>query len=148
VLLLGGVIGAAIIPVLSDRLHKRRVFLMLGLILAIPGLVGVSFATSYNLIVASFFALGFFLMSLAPVGYQYGAEITFPSPEGTSNGLLNLAGQLSVVFIFSMEAFRSLDGSYSVSLISMMVMMVAAALLVSRLSKSRVEVEEVSLAVE
>jgi len=100
------------------------------------------------LIVASFFALGFFLMSLAPVGYQYGAEITFPSPEGTSNGLLNLAGQLSVVFIFSMEAFRSMDGSYSVSLIGMMVMMVAAALLVSRLSKSRVEIEDISMAVE
>lgn len=148
VLLLGGVIGAAIIPLLSDRLHKRKVFLMLGLILAVPGLVGVSFATSYNLIVASFFALGFFLMSLAPVGYQYGAEITFPSPEGTSNGLLNLAGQLSVVFIFSMEAFRSMDGSYSVSLIGMMVMMVAAALLVSRLSKSKVEIEDISMAVD
>jgi len=148
VLLLGGVVGAAIIPVLSDRLHKRKIFLMLGIIFAIPGLVGVTFANSYNLIVASFFTLGFFLMSLAPVGYQYGAEITFPSPEGTSNGLLNLAGQLSVVFIFSMEAFRSANGSFSASLITMMVMMAAAALLVSRLSKSRVEIQESSLAVE
>jgi len=37
VLLLGGIIGAAVIPLLSDRLHKRKVFLVLGLILAIPG---------------------------------------------------------------------------------------------------------------
>jgi hypothetical protein len=49
------------------------------------------------------FVLGFFLMSLAPVGYQYAAEITFPAPEGTSNGLINLAGQASVVFIIIVD---------------------------------------------
>ena len=69
--------------------------------LAVPGMLGLTFATDYGLMVVSMFVLGFFLMSLAPVGYQYAAEITYPAPEGTSNGLLNLAGQISVVFIFA-----------------------------------------------
>jgi MFS family permease len=136
-LLLGGIIGAAIIPVFSDRLHKRKIFLVVGLILAIPGLVGVTFTTSYALMLASMFVLGFFLMSLAPVGYQYAAEITFPSPEGTSNGLLNLAGQASVVFIYGMEVFKSADGSFTASLLIMAVMMIAAAVLVTWLNESK-----------
>lgn len=148
VLLLGGIIGAAVIPVLSDRLHKRKVFLALGLILAIPGLVGAIYATSYVLMVASLFVLGFFLMSLAPVGYQYAAEITYPSPEGTSNGLLNLAGQLSVIFIYSMEAFKSADGSFTFSMLLMVAMMGLAALLVTRMSESSTIVNDVDLYVE
>lgn len=147
ILLLGGVVGAAIIPVLSDRLHKRKIFLVLGLILAIPGLIGATFTNSYILMVASLFVLGFFLMSLAPVGYQYAAEITYPSPEGTSNGLLNLAGQLSVVFIYSMEAFKSADGSFTNSMLIMVAMMMLAALLVTRLNESNLEMDEAEAAI-
>jgi len=99
-LLLGGIVGAIIIPVLSDRMHKRKIFLLAGVALSIPGLVGVTFANSYWAVSVSMFVLGFFLISLAPVGYQYAAEITNPAPEGTSNGLLNLAGQISVVFLY------------------------------------------------
>ena len=66
-----------------------------------------TFATSYGLVVASMLVLGFFLMSLAPIGYQYAAEITFPTPEGTSNGLIQLFGQASVVFVYIMEALKS-----------------------------------------
>jgi len=145
VLLLGGIIGAAIIPVLSDRLHKRKLFLAVGLLLAIPGLIGTTFATNYPLMVASLFGLGFFLMSLAPVGYQYAAEITFPSPEGTSNGLLNLAGQLSVVFIYSMEALKSPDGSFTNSMLIMVVMMAIAAGLTTRMNESTPEIDAAEL---
>jgi len=145
VLLLGGIIGAAIIPVLSDRLHKRKLFLAVGLLLAIPGLIGTTFATNYPLMVASLFVLGFFLMSLAPVGYQYAAEITFPSPEGTSNGLLNLAGQLSVVFIYSMEALKSPDGSFTNSMLIMVVMMAIAAGLTTRMNESTPEIDAAEL---
>lgn len=145
VLLLGGIIGAAIIPVLSDRLHKRKLFLAVGLLLAIPGLIGTTFATNYPLMVASLFGLGFFLMSLAPVGYQYAAEITFPSPEGTSNGLLNLAGQLSVVFIYSMEALKSSDGSFTNSMLIMVVMMAIAAGLTTRMNESTPEIDAAEL---
>jgi len=135
-LLLGGVVGAAIIPVFSDRLHRRKIFLQTGLILAIPGLIGMIFTSSFWVMVASMFVLGFFLMSLAPIGYQYAAEITLPAPEGTSNGLLNLVGQASVVFIYGMQAFKSADGSFNSSLMIMVVMMILAAGLVTFLKES------------
>lgn len=135
-LLLGGVIGAAIIPLLSDRLHKRKIFLQVGLILAVPGLVGMTFTSSFWIMAGSMFVLGFFLMSLAPIGYQYAAEITLPAPEGTSNGLLNLVGQASVVFIYGMEVFKSADGSFTGSLMIMLLLMIAAAGLVLLLRES------------
>jgi MFS family permease len=135
-LLIGGIVGAIIIPILSDRLRKRKIFLLVGMALSIPGLVGVIFTSSYWLVIGSMFILGFFLMSLAPVGYQYAAEITYPAPEGTSNGLLNLAGQASVVFIYGMEALKSKDGSFAPSLLILVVLMAVCLILILGLKES------------
>jgi MFS family permease len=135
-LLIGGIVGAIIIPVLSDKLHKRKIFLLVGMALSIPGLIGSIFAVSYWLVVVSMFMLGFFLMSLAPVGYQYAAEITHPAPEGTSNGLLNLAGQASVIFIYGMEAFKNRNGSFTPSLLILAGMLAVCAVLILWLKES------------
>jgi len=116
-LLIGGIAGAIVLPIISDRLQKRKIFILLGMALSIPGMIGVIFANQYWLTMVSMFFLGFFLISLAPIGYQYVAEITHPAPEGTSNGLLNLAGQASVVFIYGMELLKGEDGSFKASLL-------------------------------
>ncbi len=136
-LLVGGIVGAIVVPLLSDRLHRRKVFLLIGMVLAVPGLVGFTFATSYWLVAASMLVLGFFLMSLAPIGYQYAAEITYPAPEGTSNGLLNLAGQASVVFIYAMDAFKGADGTFTSSLVILVVLMLVASFLITALHESK-----------
>ncbi len=135
-LLFGGIAGAIVLPVFSDRLHKRKIFMLLGMALAVPGMVGVIFANQYWLTMVSMFFLGFFLISLAPVGYQYVAEITHPAPEGTSNGLLNLAGQASVVFIYGMEALKGKDGSFRPSLLVLTGLMVVCVFLILWLKES------------
>lgn len=134
--LLGGVLGAVVIPALSDKYRKRVFFILMGMILAIPGLVGVIYATGYWLMVISILALGFFMVGLAPVGYQYAAEITYPAPEGTSNGLLVLAGQVSVVFVYAMEALKGRDGSFTNSMLMLLGLMLVSAFLISRLKES------------
>jgi MFS family permease len=116
-MIVGGILGALVIPILSDKFHKRQLFMLLGVILAIPGLVGVTFAASLWLILLSAFWMGFFLISVAPIGMQYVADATYPAPEGTSNGLIQLAGQLSVVFVYIMEAMKSPNGAFTPSLI-------------------------------
>ena len=113
----GGILGAVIIPAISDKQHKRQRYITLGILMAIPGLVGVTFANTYWLLLLSAFFLGFFLISVAPIGLQYVAEVTYPSPEGTSAGLIQLAGQLSVVFVYIMEATRSKNGAFTPSLL-------------------------------
>jgi MFS family permease len=134
--LLGGILGAIVIPALSDTYHKRKFFMFAGMILAMPGLVGLTFTSDYWWMVISILALGFFMVGLAPVGYQYAAEVTYPAPEGTSNGLLVLAGQVSVVFVYAMEALKGADGTFTNSLLMFLGLMLLSAFLISRLKES------------
>ena len=80
-------------------------------------MIGLAYAASAWLLFSSAFVLGFFLVSAMPIAMQYAAEITYPTPEGTSNGLMQLFGQVSVVFVFIMEALRTADGSFTPALL-------------------------------
>jgi MFS family permease len=132
-MLVGGVIGAVVMPPFSDRSHKRKKFLLIGILAAIPGLIGVTFAQSLWLLYISAFAMGFFITSTSPIGMQYAAEITQPTPEGTSNGLIQLFGQASVVFVYIMEATKASDGSFTPALLIMVGLLLISAFLITRL---------------
>ncbi len=137
-MVMGGVVGALVLPAMSDRSRRRIPFIVLALAGATLGLAGVTYASSYWLLLASAGALGFFLLAAGPIGFQYGAELAFPAPEGTSNGLLLLAGQISgIAFIFGMDAAKSPEtGSMTLPLLILIGLMVLAALLSTRLRES------------
>ena len=132
-MLAGGVLGAVVIPPFSDKQRKRQPYILLGLILAIPGLIGIAFATSGWLLFISAFAMGFFLISTSPIGMQYAAEVTQPTPEGTSNGLIQLFGQASVVFVYIMAALKTPDGSFTPALLLAIGLLVVSALIVTQM---------------
>jgi MFS family permease len=134
----GGVLGALVLPTLSDRYRRRIPFMLLALCGATPGLVGITFALSYGLLLVSSFVLGFFLLSAGPIAFQYGAEITYPAPEGTTNGLLLLMGQVSgILFIFGMDAFKSArTGSMTASLLVFIVLLVLSLFVCTKLRES------------
>jgi MFS family permease len=116
-LVIGSVLGAVVLPPFSDRQRKRQRYLLLGFLLAVPGLLGVAFATTSWLLMLSGFWLGFFLIGTSPIGFQYAAEITHPTPEGTSNGMIQLFGQASAVFVYLMVAMKTSDGAFTPSLL-------------------------------
>ncbi len=132
-MLFGGVLGAVTIPPFSDKQRKRQPYILLGLVLAIPGLAGVAFSTSLWLLFVSAFVMGFFLVSTSPIGMQYAAEVTHPTPEGTSNGLIQLFGQASVVFVYIMEALKTSDGSFTPALLLAIGLLVISSLLVTQM---------------
>jgi MFS family permease len=131
--LVAGVIGAVILSALSDRQGKRIRFLVLALLLAVPGLFGLAFATSTWLLFGSAAVLGFAVIAVLPIGMQYAAEMTHPTPEGTTNGLVQLCGQVSVVFVYVMSAMRNDSGSFTASLMLGVGLLLVAAAVVSRL---------------
>jgi sugar phosphate permease len=143
-MIIGGIIGALIIPMLSDYYKKRTPFIIIALTGATIGLAGITFATSYWLLLSSGMMLGFFLLSAGPIGFQYGAEITYPASEGTSNGMLLLMGQISgIAFIFGMDSFKSsFTGSMTRSLILMIVLMVLSIIMSLRLKESTILIKK------
>ena len=132
-LLLGGILGAVLLAALSDRARRRAPFLALAFGVASPALFLLALAGSTPLLLAAAFVLGFFLVSGMPIGMQYVAEITAPTPEGTSNGLVQLVGQASVVFVYLMAMTRAPDGSFLPSLVALAVLLLAAGLVALRL---------------
>lgn len=132
IMILGGVIGAVILPAISDKKRKRVPFIIISLAGSIPALLGLTYATHLAGLMTAAFCLGFFLLSSGPIGFQYGAEIARPAPEGTSNGMLLLMGQISgIAFIFGMDSFKvAATGSMTPSLnilIGLMVLSLIAA---------------------
>ncbi len=143
IMIAGGILGALIMPFLSDHYRKRTPFIMIALAGATIGLIGITFASNYMLLLFFGAMLGFFLLSSGPIGFQYGAEITFPASEGASNGWLLLMGQVSgIAFIFCMDGFKSkTTGSMTYPLMVMIGLMIFSFLLSARLKESKILTE-------
>jgi cyanate permease len=140
VMIFGGILGALVLPLLSDRSQKRVPFLILAVIGATLGLLGIIFFMNYGLLLVSSFIFGFFLLSAGPLGFQYGAEITYPAPEGTSNGLLLLMGQISgILFILGLDALKSPQtGSMTMPLLILSALLLICLFLSLRLREASV----------
>jgi MFS family permease len=111
-MLIGGILGASIVPVLSDKFRKRKIFLVICVAGMVPGIFGLTFAgrlstdpaTVYQISLGASFILGFFIMSAGPLGFQYAAEVSHPAPESTSQGMLLWVGQITgLVFVAGMS---------------------------------------------
>ncbi|MBT4091685.1 MAG: MFS transporter [Deltaproteobacteria bacterium] len=144
VILFAGIFGAIIWPVLSDKLRIRGKILMWAILLGVPGLIGLIYATSFIVLLLSGIVLGFFSMSVGPIVFQFGAEVTRPTPEGTSNGLLIMVGQLSgIIFIFGMDMFKDAKtGSMTTILLVLLIFKLCNVFLASRLKDSDLIQEE------
>jgi MFS family permease len=111
-MLIGGIFGAIILPVLSDKYRRRKIFLVICLAGMVPGIFGLSFAgnigltpeKTYLLLLISSFIIGFFVMIAGPIGFQYAAEVSYPAPDSASQGMLLWVGQLSgMIFVMLMS---------------------------------------------
>ncbi len=137
-MMIGGVAGASTLPVLSDKMRKRKLFIVIACIGSIPGLAGMTYATNYGLLLASCAVFGFFLMAGGPVCFQYCAEITYPAPEATSQGLLMLAGQISgILFIFGMDMLTPTGASKTPAMEIFIALMIIGIFLSSKIKESK-----------
>lgn len=114
-MLIGGIIGAIILPVLSDKYRMRKLFMVICIAGMVPGVFGLAFAgnlelnenNTYILLLVSSFTVGFFVMSAGPIGFQYAAEVSYPAPESASQGMLLWVGQLSGMLFVSLMSVNN-----------------------------------------
>jgi MFS family permease len=146
-MLAGGIAGAVVIPLFSDKSRRRKPFVVLALVGLLPGLIGMTYAATAGLLYLSGFVFGFFLLSAGPIAFQYGAEIAHPAPEGTSNSLLILMGQVSgIAFIMAMDAMKNKStGSMTTPLLALAALVVFAVGLALVLHESPVHKDRTTL---
>ncbi|MHA1777659.1 MAG: MFS transporter [Promethearchaeota archaeon] len=103
-MIIGGILGAIILAAISDAKHKRKMFLIMALVICTP--INIAMILIPNFWVVNILALiyGFFLVAALPVGLTYGAEITFPAPEESSNGLLMMLGQIGGIILLTVPS--------------------------------------------
>lgn len=105
-MVVGGMVGAVVLSALSDKYHRRKLFLVAAVLAAIPMTILIQTLSSIVLLGACGFVFGFFLVPALPVGLTFAVEKTHPVPEATSNGMLMLSGQISgipIVIFFDMK---------------------------------------------
>lgn len=136
-LMIGGIVGFLIFSSASDRLRKRKPVLMVGVLITIPFLVLLAYASGFGQLAVVSFFLGLFVMGVVPVALQYATEICYPAPEGTSQGVFTLAGQISVIAVTAMGWSNATYGSFTPSLLAFAVSMGVAVVFLSIMKESK-----------
>ena len=146
-MLIGGIIGAIIIPILSDLYKRRKLFLVICVVGMVPGIAGIVFAphltggfgvnpvAAHTVALISSFILGFSVMSAGPIGFQYAAEVSAPAHESTSQGLLLWVGQLSGMIMVTGMSMKN-KSFLPAFMVSFVVLIIIAAILIFFIKES------------
>jgi MFS family permease len=98
-LILSGIIGCIVIPLISDRIMKRKPFLLLASAVGTVSIIALMMVKGYAANVVNIVFLGFFLISALPIMLTMSAEITGARFAGISVGYLQLLGNAAAVAI-------------------------------------------------
>ncbi len=126
VFVVAGVLGAVILPIISDKLRRRTPLFIAAIALLVPLYLGLTYLNGVTVVTLVSAVAGFTVMGVAPILFQHGAEVAYPVKEGTSFGLILLMGQISgSLFVVLFEAIGKASGSIQLP----MLIIVAATIL-------------------
>lgn len=133
-----GVIGAVVLPSISDKVGRRIPFLMAAVALLVPLYLLFTFMRSCILLVIVAAVSGFSIMGVAPILFQHGSEVAYPAQEGTSLGLILLMGQISgTLFVLLFEGLTGAFGSIVVPMVLIVVLNAVQLPLIAKMKESK-----------
>lgn len=122
-MIIGGIIGSIIIPTISDRLKKIKLFVLINLFIGTFLLFFIAFFSEFLLLAILFFIMGFFLMSALPLVLEMSSRIAGPGIEGQASSLLWFFSQVgSVLLILIIEPVKIIFSSYYYSILLIVVL--------------------------
>lgn len=141
VILVGGMVGAVLLPSLSDRWRRRKAFFVFCNLCSIPGVLllvfsqelGALFLSSHTIALIGAFIIGFCLLSSVPIGSQYAAELGIGISEEIIQAMLLLFSQASGALILIITLVSK--GQYSGQLLSGIAALLFAAMMGSTFLK-------------
>lgn len=69
-----------------------------------------------------------------PVGFEFGAELTYPEPEGTSSGLLNASSQVFGIIFTSLYSWLFTDYDDVTANVTMAIMLILGTIITALIS--------------
>ena len=124
VLILGGLAGCIVIPLISDKIGRRKPFLMLASLVGAICVITLLFIRGYTANLINGILLGFFLISALPIMLTMSAEITGPRYAGVSVGYLQLLGNVAaVILVATIEGLHSWSGQFVAPLVMLAVLL-------------------------
>lgn len=111
VIVVGGIVGAIIVPLLADKYRIRRLPLIACVIAATAANAWLATAQGYGMLLGSGTVLGFFFMPAFALLLAMTGEVVDKQDNGAATGLVMLAGNGGgVVVIVAMAALGSWEG--------------------------------------
>lgn len=133
-----GVIGAIVLPIISDKVGVRIRFLLIAVTLLVPLYLGLTFVKSFIVLTVIAAIAGFSIMGVAPILFQHSSEVAYPAQEGTSLGMILLMGQISgALFVLLFEAISGASGSVTVPMIGIVILTAIEIPIVTRMKESK-----------
>ncbi len=129
-MIFAGMIGCIVVPIISDRIRKRKIFVVLATLMGAITIGAMILIRGYVPNMINCIVLGFFLLSAFPVILTMSAEVTGPKYAGVSVGYLQLLGNLAaVILVPTMEGLESTTGQFVAPLGLLVLLFIAAFIL-------------------
>ncbi|KAK7595318.1 hypothetical protein V9T40_013143 [Parthenolecanium corni] len=96
-LIVGGIVGSLAWGVVLDKTQIYKGTTVIIYVLSTLGMAAFAYTLHEKMMTFVYITsafLGFFMNGYLTVGYEFGAELTYPESEATSSGLLNASGEL------------------------------------------------------
>ncbi|MCL4477752.1 MAG: MFS transporter [Deltaproteobacteria bacterium] len=130
ILVAGGIVGAVVIPILSDLIKRRKPFLVTGTIAAGVFMYPLMQTTSYTTAIVLAAILGFLVISLLPIIFQMTIEVVGEKLTGSATGMLWVFGATgAIATIYTMEFIGEKTSDFRNGMWLLMAMFVIAFLL-------------------
>ncbi len=137
-LIFSGMVGCFIIPEISDKTHRRKPFLILGLLVATVSLTFFALIkgnAATDTVVLS--VMGFFAISTFPLMLTMSAEISGAKYAGFSASFLQLMGNGAAVAIVPIINYsRNIFGNYKIAILTISLLFILAAVLSANLHEN------------
>ena len=113
-LIVGGILGALLIPLLSDYLQKRRIFLILATLVGASATYPLLYLTTGSTTLLLSFVLGFFLLAGYPLLIAAAEDTVHASQAAKAVAMLMMMGNLGgVIMVLLMQGVKGLTGSWT-----------------------------------
>jgi MFS family permease len=127
IMVIGAMAGCIVIPLISDKIGRRKPFLLSATLIGAITIFLLLFSGGFTTSLINCVAIGFFFISALPIMLTMSAEINGPRYAGISVGYLQLLGNVAaVILVWLMEALRSSSGGFTVPIVLLVVLMAIA----------------------